>query len=204
MDADLELFQFRYSHYNEKVRWALDSKVCRIGAPTCCPDHHARMLKKLTGQTQTPVLRMNSEYVHDSAWIIERLELISRMRRRFIHAMNRYATGAGTCAPFRFCCRSRGARVWSLAMLDSATHRAYVFDRQPLFDRTLYRVAFPFVKSLLKQANGITDRHAIAEADRLVAANMESIAKITFKSKYLAGNQFSIADLTAARHLLAR
>src|SRR5262245_4353788 len=76
MQTDLELFQFRYSHYNEKVRWALDFKGLPYRRTDLLPGPHARVLKKLTGQTQTPVLRMKGEYVHDSAWIIERLELI--------------------------------------------------------------------------------------------------------------------------------
>jgi glutathione S-transferase len=200
MHADLELFQFRYSHYNEKVRWALDFKGLPYRRTDLLPGPHARVLKKLTGQTQTPVLRMNSEYVHDSAWIIERLELIFKdapslyprdeaTRNRALEFAHHFDFVVGPAA--RVCA--------FVGMLDSGDYIARMFSTgQPFVDRTLYRAAFPFVKGLLKRANGITDRDAIAEADRLVAANMESIAKITFKSKYLAGNEFSIADLTAA------
>jgi len=76
MSDDLELFQFRYSHFNEKVRWALDHKALSHRRTDLLPGPHASTIKKMTGQTQTPVLRINDQYVHDSAWIIERLELI--------------------------------------------------------------------------------------------------------------------------------
>jgi glutathione S-transferase len=200
MDADLELFQFRYSHYNEKVRWALDFKGLPHRRTDLLPGPHARVLKKLTGQTQTPVLRMKGEYVHDSAWIIERLELIFKdapslyprdeaMRNRARELEHHFDFVVGPAV--RVCA--------FVGMLDSGDYIARMFSSgQPVLGRTLYRAAFPFVKGLLKKANGITSRDAIAEADRLVAANMESIAKVTFKSKYLAGNEFSIADLTAA------
>jgi glutathione S-transferase len=54
------------------------------------------------------------------------------------------------------------------------------------------------VKGRLKDANGITSTHAIAEADRLLTSNMQSVAKLIGKEGYLAGDSFSVADLTAA------
>jgi glutathione S-transferase len=200
MNADLELFQFRHSHYNEKIRWALEYKGLPHRRTDLLPGPHIRTIKKLTGQTQTPVLRMNSEYVHDSAWIIERLELIFKdapslyprdeaMRARARELERHFDFVVGPAA--RACA--------FVGMLDSGDYIARLFsEEQPWLKRTLYRAGFPFIKGLMKRRNGITDRDAIAEAERLVAQNMESIAKLTFKSRYLAGDAFSIADLTAA------
>jgi len=56
MSDDLELFQFRYSHFNEKVRWALDHKALSHRRTDLLPGPHASTIKKMTGQTQTPVL----------------------------------------------------------------------------------------------------------------------------------------------------
>jgi glutathione S-transferase len=200
MNVDLELFQFRYSHYNEKVRWALDYKGLPHRRTDLLPGPHARIVKRLTGQTQTPVLRMNNEYVHDSAWIIERLELI------FKDAPSLYPRDEATrhqaleiAHHFDFVVGPAARACAFVAMLDKGDYVARLFSvGQPLLNRSLYRAAFPFAKGLIRKGNGITDRDAIAEAERLVAQSMESIAKMTFKSKYLAGDAFSIADLTAA------
>jgi glutathione S-transferase len=200
MNVDLELFQFRHSHYNEKVRWALDYKGLPYRRTDLLPGPHRRTLAALTGQTQTPVLRMNGEYVHDSAWIIERLELIFKdlpslyprdeTTRNYALELARH---------FDFVVGPAARACTYVGMLDSGDYIARLFSaEQPWLKRTLYRAGFPFIKGVIKRGNGITDREAIAEAERLVAQNMESIAKLTYKSRYLAGDAFSIADLTAA------
>ncbi|MGH8596366.1 MAG: glutathione S-transferase N-terminal domain-containing protein, partial [Gammaproteobacteria bacterium] len=176
MNADLELLQFRYSHYNEKVRWALDFKGLAHRRTDLLPGPHARLIKKLTGQTQTPVLRMNDEYVHDSAWIIERLELIFKDAPSLYPQDEKTRDAALELAHHFDFVVGPAVRVCTfVGMLDSGDYIARLFSTgQPLFGRSLYRAAFPFVKGLLKRANGITDREAIADAERLVAANMES------------------------------
>ncbi len=200
MQADLELFQFRYSHYNEKIRWALDYKGLPHRRTDLLPGPHRNLVRKLTGQTQTPVLRMNGEYVHDSAWIIERLELIFKdvpslypsdpaLRDRALELEHHFDFVVGPAA--RICA--------FVAMLSSSGYVARLFSQdQPWLKRAGYRAAMPLAKGLIRRANGISGAEAIAEAERLVAQNMDSLAKLTYKSPYLAGDRFSVADLTAA------
>jgi glutathione S-transferase len=86
-----------------------------------------------------------------------------------------------------------------VAMLGSSGYMARLFSQQqPWLKRTAYRAAFPLMKGLIRRGNGITGPDAIAEAERLVAQNMDSLAKLTYRSPYLAGDSFSVADLTAA------
>jgi glutathione S-transferase len=200
MNVDLELFQFRFSHYNEKVRWALDYKGLEHKRTDLLPGPHAAAMQKLTGQSQTPVLRMNDEYVHDSAWIIERLELIFRDTPRLFPADEAISERARELARHFDFVVGPAARICTfVAMLDQPDYVARMFSTgKPLAQRLLYRAALPLLKGRIRKGNGITGSEAIAEADRLVAANMESIARITFKSRYLAGDAFSVADLTAA------
>jgi glutathione S-transferase len=200
MQADLELFQFPYSHYNEKVRWALDYKGLVHRRTDLLPGPHRSLVRKLTGQTQTPVLRMNSQYVADSTLIIERLELIFKdtpslypsdptQRARALELAHHFDFVVGPAA--RICV--------FVAMLGSSDYVARLFSRsQPWLTRTAYRAAFPLAKGLIRRGNGITSPHAITEAQRLVAQNMDALAKLTYRSPFLAGDSFSIADLTAA------
>ena len=200
MNADLELFQFRFSHYNEKVRWALDYKGLAHKRTDLLPGPHVGTIRKLTGQSQTPVLRMNDEYVHDSAWIIERLEMIFKDTAPLFPADEATRDRAREIARHFDFVVGPAARICAfVGMLDDADYIARMFATgQPWLQRAMYRAGLPLLKGKIRKANGITGRDAIAEAERLVAANMESIAKITFKTGYLAGDAFTIADLTAA------
>ncbi len=200
MNADLELFQFRYSHYNEKVRWALDYKGLAHKRTDLLPGPHAGMIKKLTGQSHTPVLRIGNEYVSDSAWIIERLEMIFKDTPRLFPTDEATSDRAReTARHFDFVVGPAVRICVFAAMLDEPDYIARLFSTgKPLLPRTLYRAIVPLLKSRIKKANGLTSRFAISEAERLVADNMESIKRITYKTHYLAGDSFTIADLTAA------
>ena len=200
MSVDLELFQFRYSHFNEKVRWALDHKGLSHQRTDLLPGPHARTIKKLTGQTQTPVLRINDQYVHDSAWIIERLELLFTDVPSLLPKDEDHRERAREIARHFDFVVGPAARICAfVAMLDEPDYIARLFATgKPPFTRALYRGLLPLVKGRIKDANGITSDHAIAEADRLLTTNMQSIAKLVGNAGYLAGDSFSIADLTAA------
>jgi glutathione S-transferase len=203
MTDELELFQFRYSHYNEKVRWALDYKGLPHTRTDLLPGPHLGVIKKLTGQHQTPVLRINSQYVHDSAWIIERLELLYADAPRLFPADTADRDRAQEIARhFDFVVGPAARACVFVAMLDEPDYVARLFSTgQPPLRRTLYRAALPLLKSRIKKANDIVDSSAIKRANRLVVENMESLRKLTFKRRYLAGDAFSVADLTAASML---
>jgi len=200
MEIDLELFQFRFSHYNEKVRWALDFKGLRHTRTDLLPGPHAVILKKLTGQHQTPVLRMNNQYVHDSAWIIERLELLFKDAPSLLPSDAALRDRSRELARHFDLVLGPNVRICAfVAMLDEPDYIARLFSTgKPWLTRTAYRAVMPLMKGRIRKSNGITGKAAIAEAERLVAANMESIVKLTFKNRYLAGDSFSVADLTAA------
>jgi hypothetical protein len=68
------LWQFTYSHFNEKVRWALDFKRIRHQRRSLLPGLHLPKIKGMTGQTAVPVLILNGSIFFDSSRIIEVLE----------------------------------------------------------------------------------------------------------------------------------
>jgi glutathione S-transferase len=70
----IELLQFPYSHYNEKARWALDLKHVPHARRNLLPGPHMLPIKRLTGQTTVPVLRIGERVVPGSARIIDELE----------------------------------------------------------------------------------------------------------------------------------
>ena len=73
----LRLIQFAFSHYNEKVRWALDYKGLEATREDVLPGPHARLVTRLSGQSATPLLMVGDEAVAGSARILERLDGLS-------------------------------------------------------------------------------------------------------------------------------
>ena len=68
------LFQFTYSHFNEKARWALDFKRVPHVRHSLLPGEHIRKILAMTGQTSVPVLMIDGKPFFDSTRIIETLE----------------------------------------------------------------------------------------------------------------------------------
>jgi glutathione S-transferase len=68
------LHQFPYSHYNEKARWGLDWKGVPHVRRSHLPGPHALAIKRLSGQTATPVLVIDGEVIAGSARILDALE----------------------------------------------------------------------------------------------------------------------------------
>ena len=203
MNDELELFQFRYSHYNEKVRWALDYKGLPHTRTDLLPGPHAAVVRKLTGQRHTPVLRINSRYVHDSASIIEQLEATyADTPRLFPEDITDCEIAYEIARHFDFIVGPAARACAFDAMLDDTRYVAGLFSTgQPPLRRALYRAAMPLLKGAIRKANEITDARAIKRAQKAIEANMESIARLTFRTGYLAGAAFSVADLTAASML---
>ena len=69
------LWQLEISHYNEKVRWALDYKRVPHIRRSLLPGFHAWKAEHLTGDTSTtPVLTIDGQSIGDSTRIIAALE----------------------------------------------------------------------------------------------------------------------------------
>ena len=69
------LWQLQLSHYNEKVRWALDYKRIRHVRRSLVPGLHLIVAKRLTGTVDTtPVLTLDGRSIGDSTAIIAALE----------------------------------------------------------------------------------------------------------------------------------
>jgi glutathione S-transferase len=69
------LWQLRISHYNEKVRWALDYKRIPHLRRSLLPGLHSAKAKALTGDcATTPVLTLDGRSIGDSTRIIAAIE----------------------------------------------------------------------------------------------------------------------------------
>jgi glutathione S-transferase len=195
----IELIQFRYSHFNEKARWGLDWKGVPHKRRSLLPGPHMPTVRRLTGQTATPVVRFGQRVVHGSARILEHLEarypdppLLPRdpaQRRRALEIQAHFDDVVGPavrCALFS-------------ELLDEPDYLCAMFaSGKPRLTRALYRASFPLAKPLMRKANGVTSRAAIDAAFDATNAALDFVAAEAGDRAYLAGSAFSVADLAAA------
>ena len=91
-----ELWQFTSSHFNEKARWALDFKRVPHIRHSMIPGFHVATVKRMTGKTHVPVLKLNGTAVSDSSRIIEALEHAYPDPRALSRRPGRASTSART------------------------------------------------------------------------------------------------------------
>jgi glutathione S-transferase len=200
MDHPL-LWHFTFSHYAEKVRWALDWKNIPHVRRRMLPGLHYPRVLWATGQPTVPVLWLDGKPIADSTRIIAALEqgfpapplypLDERERRRALELEEFFDEELGH--PLR-----RVLMQEAFTAPDAAEQGAAVFATGygPGVRRAL-RVSFPATRSFLRWRYGIASASAAASRAKVVAA-LDRIEAELGPSGYLAGERFSIADLTAA------
>ncbi len=200
MAADgIELIQFPYSHYNEKVRWALAHKRIPHQVRSLLPGPHAPTVLRLTGQTETPVVRFGTTVVAGSAQIIDEIE------RRF-PAPPLYPTADADRR------RALELQTWLDADVGPMVRRALfsILVRHPDYvcemfaatrgglTRALYRALFPVTRIVMSQSMGIRGATSIEAGFIGTQSAFDRLARETSTRSFLVGDRFSVADLTAA------
>ena len=199
--AEFELFQFPGSHFNEKARWGLDLKRVEHQRISLLPGPHRPTMKKLTGTTQTPALRVGGEVVAGSTAILEFLEhrfpepvLIPAAdpeRARAFSIVHHWDDEVGPAV--------RLAKFFDV-MDGVYAARTFCQDKNALV-RGLYRATFPLVSGLMRKQMGIDAESAIAARETTRKA-LDFVAKEPGSQGYLVGDRFTVADLTCAALLM--
>lgn len=192
------LHQLRISHYNEKARWALDYKGITHRRRTLAPGLHPIATRRLAGTQTTPILELDGEVLTDSTEIIAALEARSpepalypagepereralALEEHFDTELGPYIRGAVFAAVLPDARASAAAFSQGLGPGKRAIHRATL------------RLARPAIRRAVIDSYGGPDtcrEKTLAALDRLEAELGDR--------KYLVGDSFSSADLTAA------
>jgi glutathione S-transferase len=69
-----ELYDFTFSHYSEKARWALDFKGVPYTPRHLLPGFHMRTTRKLAPRSSVPILKTDSAVIQGSTEIINFLD----------------------------------------------------------------------------------------------------------------------------------
>ena len=197
--SEIVLYQFAFSHFNEKARWALDYKGLPSRRESLLPGLHARATgKAVAGAGQTPVLTIDGEGIAGSSDIVRALD------ERFPDPRLVPADAA----------EKESANAWVLWLDDVVGPAVRLALFHELFDDldyagkvfttghagwkpALYRRMMPRLTPVLRKKMEINSETASA-ARTTIAEALERIAKAVDATGYLVGDRFTIADLTAA------
>jgi len=194
----LELVFFRWSHYNEKARWALDYKGLPYLPRRVLPGKHMAEAKRLTGQTAVPILIMNGRAIHDSTHIIEALEAAFPARPLYPRDPTLRARALELEEFFDEELGPHIRRVVIAACLPHTVYMAHLFDSEaPFVERWIYRGVLHAKKEAFASRMR-TDAASVAHSWQKVEAAMDRLEREIQPGGYLAGSAFSVADLTAA------
>jgi len=193
------LWQLRLSHYNEKVRWALDHKRVPHVRRSLLPGMHRIVAKRLTGDTlTTPVLTVDGDSTGDSTRIIAAIE--ERWPRPPLYPGDE-AQRRRALELEEFFDEQLGPHIRRALYHELLSHpdlaRPLFTDGQRLAARTFVRAIFPAVRVGIRRTLEIDAETAKASRERTFAA-MDRLEREMGPGGYLVGDSFTVADLTAA------
>jgi len=193
----ITLYQFEFSHFCEKARWALDYKGLPHERKNLLPGLHASVARKLAPNSTLPILLDSGTVVQDSTSIITFLD--KRYPDRLLTP--RDAQEAEEALAWEeYLDEEIGVQVrrWFYyhALPDRDCALRFLLEEAPWYGRPLFALIYPKVRAAMTELMDIHAESARQSEERLVAA-LDRLDDTVKGRKFLVGDQFSRADLTA-------
>jgi glutathione S-transferase len=193
-----ELFQFEFSHFNEKARWAFDWKRLPHTRRSYLPGFHMLPIVRLSGQRAVPVVRVDGRVIAGSGGIIDWLERAHPspalypedpgLRREALELQRWFDADVGPAV----------RRAFFFDLLPDAAYAARCFTggRSGAVP-AIFRTMFP-VTRLIMQRDMQIDADGAARGREVTTQALALAAERGGKTGHLVGDRFSVADLAAA------
>lgn len=189
------LLHFQVSHYNEKVRWALDHKGIAHTREALLPGFHVPRVRRLTGQNQVPVLVLDGEPIAGSARILEALErrhpepaLFPEDPALRARALELQATFDDEVAP------ALRRLFWSTYLDHPALCVPMIAMGASDLGRAAVLALFPLLRPVFRHNMGV-DEERLALAHARLGSYFDRIEAALGEHGYLVGDRFGVADL---------
>ncbi|MFO1204418.1 MAG: glutathione S-transferase family protein [Burkholderiales bacterium] len=193
----IELYQFPFSHYCEKARWALEYKRVAYKPVNLLPGLHVKAVRRRAPKSCLPVLVDGKIAVQESSAIITYLD-------------GRYPDPALTPGDptearealewERYLNEEIGVtlRLWFYyhALPDRDLALRVMLDGAAWYARPLYWLSYPKVRSAMTRSMNINDDSAEQSKHRMLLA-LGKLDDALNERQFLVGDRFSRADLTA-------
>jgi len=197
-----ELWQMRLSMYPEKARWALDYKRVAHARHSLVPGPHAVQLIARFGQKAMPILRHEGKVLKNSAAVLDYVEQTwpdpplypadPMLREQALEIQKRFDESIGPAV------RRAGFYEWLPHTEYSARRIATGLSQ---WQQRLYVYAFPAIRAIMMLDMRINATGADAGCE-VTREALDFVAEKSNRTGYLVGDQFSVADLTAATVLM--
>lgn len=202
------LISIKFSHYNEKARWALD----RCGIPFIEKPHlpvtHMPFARaaagghgkadKISSPFSTPVLKTDAGPITDStdivAWASKHPDssynLIPEELIAEIQPLDELFSG-------KFGAHTRRV-AYHYCLQDKELFSRLASLNVPGFESTVWRACYPALRRYLRRGLGITEERALRSADRTRETFAQVNGLLADGRDYLVGGRFTLADLSFA------
>lgn len=194
----ITLYQFPISHYCEKVRWTLDYKGLDWTYKNFLPGPHISQAIKISGRSTVPILQHNKKIVRDSSKIISYLDetfpdksLTPTEENLKNEALEweRYLDKEVGVHLRRY--------VYSFLLDHPSIVIPFFTHKGPWYGPMLMRIIFPMLRKKMISYLDINKQTANLSKEHLLQA-IDKIANHLNGRKFLVGDQFTRADVTAA------
>lgn len=194
----LKLYQFPISHYCEKIRWALDYKGIEYATINLIPGLHIRHTQNMGLRSSVPLIQHKEKHIQGSIDIIDYLD------QAFPHKQLTPVSEAieATAMEWEFHLGNEvGVHVrrciYHILLDYPGIVKPLFSNNGPWYGRVYLLLAYPKLAKAMRKFMHINADTA-AESQRLLAIAIEKLAKHYQHNEFLAGEEFSRADLTAA------
>jgi glutathione S-transferase len=196
------LWQYSFSHYNEKARWALDFKGIPHRRRSVLPGG-PRGLWFSRGDGTLPVLDLDGQRIVDSTAIIASLEKRNPEPRLYPSAPDLRERALELEDFFD---EHAGHDIRRILFWDARDRTGFIADfmatDQSAVKRTTLRALLPVVRAVMRRRFAIKAEDVERSRAVLIAA-LDRIEEERAGGDYLVGDGFTVADLTACALLYA-
>ncbi|MET0026343.1 MAG: glutathione S-transferase family protein [Candidatus Thiodiazotropha sp.] len=193
----LTLYQFPISHYCEKVRWALEYKHIDYRAVNLLPGFHVSKTTQLARHSFVPILQAADQVIQGSSEIITYLDAqypepgLTPPGPQAEEALNWERYVDDELGPHVRRCCYQILLDYPDIVIGLFTHRG------PFYAKPLLKLIFPKLKTKMKALMDINAETALQSERQIDRVVNRLIDRLQTRS-YLAGSQFTRADLAAA------
>ena len=193
----IELYQFAFSHFCEKARWALDFKGLRYATHNLLPGAHKDVARRLAPKSCLPILIDDGTVIQDSAAILSFLD--EKYPERPLTPADP-AEARAAVEWEQFLDREIGVtlRLWFYhhTLPDRRRALRFLLEGTPWYRRVGFTFAYPQVRSAMTRAMNI-DTESARAAERRLLDVLERLDAVLQDRSFLVGDHFSRADLAA-------
>jgi len=196
------LYQFGCSHFCEKARWALDYKGVPYTQRNLVPGLHIKVARQLAPKSCLPILVYGKTVVQDSSSIISFLDQRSPDRpltpldpieaKEALEWEEYFDQEIGV--PLR-------RWFYYHTLPDRARASRFLLEGAPWYGQALFALIFPKVRTAMTRLLDLNAESAKRSEERVLAA-LEKLDGALKERRFLVGDRFSRADLTACALLL--